>query len=186
MSERTERPLAELVRELALFRQTQRLAQAEYDEYFREWQSEMGETIDTLQVVKTRVANLEATIRARGAALAAEQGRSYDPVPGTKARHEKVIRYVRVDEAGNLIVNSDGEIMGMDASVQRLTLVDYAIEHQYRNMLKPDTAGIEKLLKALAPDARPPWLREEWQTVVSIDADLSPLLAEDNETAPGE
>jgi hypothetical protein len=53
-------------------------------------------------------------------------------------------------------------------------------------MLKPDQTGIEKVLKAVPAETRPPWLREEWQTVVSIDADLTPLLAGDNETPGGE
>jgi len=175
-----------LVRELAVARSLKATWQTIYDDCFAQFQEANAPVIDELARHKGCTAALEAIIRTRGAALAAEQGRAYEPVPGTKARHEKVLRYVRVDEAGNLIVNGDGEIMGMDASIQRLTLVDYAIEHQYRNMLKPDQTGIEKVLKAVPAETRPPWLREEWQTVVSIDADLTPLLAGDNETPGGE
>jgi hypothetical protein len=122
--------------------------------------------------------DLEATIRTRGAALAAEQGRSYEPVPGTKARHERVLRYVCLD-------GETGEIANLDEAIVNQSLVNYAVEHEYYSYLKPDRAKIEKALKALDESARPPWVREEWQTVVSIDSDLTPLLAKDNETPAG-
>ena len=174
--QQTERPLAELVRELA----QARLAAAVWKTWHKSaealWEQAHAEQLTAEKAANLSVANLEAAIRTRGAELARFSG--WTPPAGTKARHERVLRYVCLD-------GKTGEIANLDEAIVNQSLVNYAVEHEYYSYLKPDRAKIEKALKALDESARPPWVREEWQTVVSIDSDLTPLLAKDNETPAG-
>ncbi len=85
MTEQTERPLAELVRELAFWRRDRAVVQDIYDEGFAQFQEQHKPDLAYLAQSKDAIASLEAQIRSRGAALAAEQGKDFEPVPGTKA-----------------------------------------------------------------------------------------------------
>jgi hypothetical protein len=170
VSEQPEpRPLADVVRTLARARGTLAALQAIYDEDLAKWQEEHSPLIGEVTRFKDMVRQAEAEIRSRGAAIAASTRQA--PCPGTKVRNQKVLRYVAPD--------ANGELIAMDAAKVRAMMTEHIIAHGWTDMLKPDVATWEKAIKGLPEGDRPVCVREEWETVVSIDADLSPLLAEE-------
>jgi hypothetical protein len=175
MTENNEpRPLAEVVKELAEVRQNVDALQEYHDRLLAEWQEAHAGSITALADCKRFVKELEAEVRTRGTIIA-EQTREA-PCPGTKVRFERVVRYE--------VPDSDGVLVQMDQARVTQTLTDWLIAHAARSLLKPDQTAAEKMAKSMPPEEWPTGMRLDWQTVLSIDKDLSKLL--ENESAPRE
>jgi len=167
--EEQERSLLDVIRTLANARGTLTDLQAIYDNKLALWHAENCLLIEEVTRFKDMVKQAEAEVRSRGAIIAASTRQA--PCPGTKVRNQRVIRYVAPD--------ANGELIAMDAAKVRAMMTEHIIAHGWTDMLKPDVATWEKAIKGLPEGDRPVCVREEWETVVSIDADLSPLLAEE-------
>ena len=171
-----ERPLSEVVKALAITRLNLRAQKATLAALKEQWEADNAMLIAATTDCAQTVADLEADIRTRGAAIAEQTQRA--PCPGTKVRSESIIVYrTRLPS---------GEIVRMDVAVRNQHIVDYLIDHGYTSMLKPDVTAFEKATRALPEDSRMPGAVVTWRTVVSIDSDLSPLLETEKESAPGE
>jgi len=84
------------------------------------------------------------------------------------------------------VPDSDVVLTQMDQARVTQTLTDWLIAHAARSLLKPDQTAAEKMAKSMPPEEWPTGMRLDWQTVVSIDKDLSKLLDTEKESAPGE
>lgn len=167
------RPLTEVIRNLASARILASQTKAMVDALREQWEQDNEMYLDAAGEAARVMHDLEAEIRTRGALIAAETRQA--PCPGTKMRNERVVRYTRYD-------HRTGEIVQMDAAVVRQNLTDWLIAHGATSLLKPDQAATERMAKAMPESEWPTGMTLEYQTVVSIDSDLSPLL--ETETAP--
>lgn len=154
----------ELIRQLALERQRHAALRQEIARAREEWEQQLADVLAEEQETAERIANLEATLRTEGTQYAQANGKA--PCAGLKVHNERVIRYV--DDRGVIL----------DAAAVRNKVCEHVVDHGWLSMLKPDISAWEKAIRALPDDERPDWARVEWQTTVSIDRDLEPILKE--------
>ncbi len=156
----------ELIRQLALERQRHAALRQEIARAREELEQQLADVLaDVLaeeQDTAERIASLEATLRTEAAQYAQANGKA--PCPGLKVHNERVVRYV--DDRGVIL----------DTAAVRSKVCEHVVDHGWLSMLKPDITAWEKAIRALPDEERPDWARVEWQTTVSIDRDLEPIL----------
>ena len=152
----------ELIRQLALERQRHAALRQEIARAREEWEQQLADVLAEEQETAERVASLEATLRAEATQYAQANGKA--PCPGLKVHNERVIRYV--DDRGVIL----------DTAAVRAKVCEHVVDHGWLSMLKPDISAWEKAIRSLPDEEHPDWARVEWQTTVSIDRDLEPIL----------
>ena len=154
----------DLIRQLASERQRHAALRQEIARAREEWEQQLADVLAEEQETAERVASLEATLRTEATQYAAANGKA--PCAGLKVHNERVVRYV--DDRGVIL----------DTAAVRSKVCEHVVDHGWLSMLKPDITAWEKAIRALPDGERPTWARVEWQTTVSIDRDLEPILKE--------